>query len=315
MSTQIPGPGDAGPDEKPAPESPAQLLVQLRLGEQVDQLRDGTRRLTLGEPAVHPTRVALRRLRAALGTFASLLDEEVTEPVRADLQWAARELGQARDDEVVSETLTALLAEEPDAAVPEAMLRRMQSDLRPRESEEVADPRVVLDADRYQRLLAALEGLVAAPPWTEAASRPAHDVLPPLVTKDWKRLRRRIWAAVEAEGLPHHDEALHDARKAAKRLRYAAETLKPAFEAAGRLAKQAEALQALLGDHQDAVVARQRVLLLAEAADRDGASSFGYGRLDARLQLRAESLAADVPRVWAEVVRPQHNPVVGGRTS
>jgi len=305
VSTQPTEAGSAGPVQQPTPASPARLLLRLRLEEQLEQLHHGTRRLSDGEPAVHPTRVALRRLRAALGTFSSLLDEEVTEAVRSDLQWAARELGQARDEEVVAETLSTLLAEEPDSALPPAVRSQMQGDLRPDARAGRADPRVVLAADRYQRMLAALEGLVDAPPWTEQASRPALDVLPPLVVADWKRLRRRIWSAAEAEGRPDHDEALHDARKAAKRLRYAAETLKPAFGAAARLAKQAEGLQSLLGAHQDAVVARRRVGVLAEAADRERTSSFGYGRLDALLEMRAESLAADVDRVWSEVVRPR----------
>lgn len=295
---------ETGPSQQPAPTSAARLLVLLRLEEQVLALRRGTDALDRGEPAVHATRVALRRLRAALGTFAPLLDRSVTEPVRADLQWAARELGQARDEEVLAETLTAMLDEEPDSALPEAVRRRMLSDLQPKDDGGGEDPRAVLASERYQGLLAALGALVTAPPWTEVASGPALDVLPPLVARDWKRLRRRIRSATESHGLAHHDEDLHDARKDAKRLRYAAETLKPAFGAAAPLAKRAEALQSLLGEHQDAAVARRWVLRLAEAADRDGASSFGYGRLDARLQIRTEALAADVHRLWAEIVLP-----------
>lgn len=296
----------SAPLEQPAPDPGAasRLLLHQRLTEQVDALRKGTSGLRRGEPAVHATRVALRRLRAALGTFASLVDERVTEPVRADLQWAARELGQARDDEVVAETLAAMLTQELGSAAPGPVTARMRGDLRSGGNQRGADPLAVLADERFQRLLAELEAVLDAPPWTEAASRPAVEVLPPLVTGDWKRLRRRIRSAEDAEGLPERDEALHDARKAAKRLRYAAETLKPAFGDAARLAKQAEALQSLLGEHQDAVVARQRVQQLARSDDLDAASSFGYGRLDAQLQARTETLAADVHRVWSEVERP-----------
>ena len=51
--------------------------------------------------------------------------------------------------------------------------------------------------------------------------------------------------------------ASHEVRKSAKRLRYAAESARPVFRSrAKRLACRAEALQELLGEHQDTVVAR-----------------------------------------------------------
>src|SRR5690348_16041871 len=55
--------------------------------------------------AVHQARVATRKLRSNLRTFAPLLDVEWTEPLRAELGWLALSLGAVRDREVLLERL------------------------------------------------------------------------------------------------------------------------------------------------------------------------------------------------------------------
>ena len=82
--------------------------------------------------------------------------------------------------------------------------------------------------------------------------RLAADILPALVHKPWKKLKR----AVDALGDDPADEALHEVRIMAKRLRYAAEAVagvvgKPARSLATAVAE----VQGVLGDMQDAVVA------------------------------------------------------------
>src|ERR1700761_5568349 len=59
----------------------------------------------LDEEAVHEARVALRRLRSILRTFAALFDRGFASTVRTDLQWFANQLGALRDADV---TLTYL---------------------------------------------------------------------------------------------------------------------------------------------------------------------------------------------------------------
>ena len=55
-------------------------------------------------------------------------------------------------------------------------------------------------------------------------------------------------------GGEHRDLALRETRKAAKRLRYAAEAAEPAVgKPARRLEKRLKPVQKLLGDHQDTV--------------------------------------------------------------
>ena len=74
------------------------------------------------------------------------------------------------------------------------------------------------------------------------------------------------------------DDALHEVRKTAKKARYAAELAEPvAGKRAARFVKQAKAFQDVVGEHQDAVVAEERLRELA--ATRSGSSLLAAGRL------------------------------------
>ncbi len=77
--------------------------------------------------------------------------------------------------------------------------------------------------------------------------------------KDWRRMRRRAVVAAHTVGDERaHEAALHEVRKAAKRARYAAETLGPMFgDDAARMEKAAEAVQQTLGDHRDTLLTRE----------------------------------------------------------
>ena len=111
-----------------------------------------------------------------------------------------------------------------------------------------------LDGRRYLRLRVDLGALLADPPLTPSAERRAIKALSTPVRRARRRLDRALAAVPRADD---RDTALHQARKAAKRARYAAETAVPALGGtARRQAAQAKELQELLGDHHDSVVAR-----------------------------------------------------------
>ena len=60
-----------------------------------------------GDPAaLHQARVALRRLRSALSTFKSVVEDDRYEPLRTELRWIAAELGKARNLDVLLERVT-----------------------------------------------------------------------------------------------------------------------------------------------------------------------------------------------------------------
>ncbi|HEY8094348.1 MAG TPA: CHAD domain-containing protein, partial [Acidimicrobiales bacterium] len=113
--------------------------------------------------------------------------------------------------------------------------------------------------------------------------------LPVLAATPWSHLERNIGK------LERHptDEELHRVRILAKRARYAAEAAAPVIPAAARHAEAIAALQGVLGDHQDAVLAQQW-LRDAVAGGASGPEAFGSGLL-----VRAEQdLAARHRRRW-----------------
>ncbi|MGH3783545.1 MAG: CHAD domain-containing protein [Pseudonocardiaceae bacterium] len=88
-------------------------------------------------------------------------------------------------------------------------------------------------------------------------------------------------------------------RKAAKRLRYATESVGPALgKPATRLKKALKSVQSLLGDHQDAGVLRPVLRELAGQAHLEGGNGFTYGLLHAAEAARAERAEHDLPAAW-----------------
>ena len=104
----------------------------------------------------------------------------------------------------------------------------------------------------------------------------------------------------------HRNERLHDARKAAKRARYLAETLTPVFgRRANRLAKAAQRVQVVLGEHQDCIITQTVLGRAGEAAFADGEDSFVLGRMQAREAATAEELREDFVRLFLAADRKQ----------
>jgi CHAD domain-containing protein len=252
---------------------------------------------------VHKMRVAARRLRSALTTYRPLLGRQVADPLREELRWLGLALSDARDAHVLRRRLTAVIHAEPPELVVGPVVARLEQELGAVQQQGLATAVAALESARYFRLLDALDDLVAALPEHSQASAPASEV-PRLVRRDWKRLRREVAAAGRAADADSRDRALHEARKKAKRFRYAAESaivLHP--KEATRMAKAAEAVQEALGDHQDTVVARARLRSLAMTAHLSGENAFTFGRLHALEQWRADRAEADFDVAWRRLSR------------
>jgi CHAD domain-containing protein len=160
----------------------------------------------------------------------------------------------------------------------------------------------VLASERYLRLLDDLDALAATPPWTDRAERDATTVLRPRIRKDWKRLVARVDALDATEDdRAARDHALHEVRKAAKRLRYAVETVEPLWGKETRpLRRFATTLTQVLGEHQDTVVSRVDLLAVAAEAAAAGEDAFTYGRLHHGDEVLADELRARFARTWSD---------------
>ena len=101
--------------------------------------------------------------------------------------------------------------------------------------------------------------------------------------------------------------ALHQARKSARRARYAAEAATPVTgQQAARFARQMKRVQSVLGDHQDAVLARQAARDLGISAHLAGENAFSYGLLHEREAHRGQRLQARARHVWRRAARPRY---------
>ena len=300
---------DVGGVSPATADGPAALVLHHRLTDLVAELlhRDCDVRRHVPD-GVHQLRVTCRRLRGALATYRSLVDRTVTDPIRHELRWVARTLGDGRDAEVLHDRLRALVAEQPRTLVRGPVRRRLDRTYAARLRAADGHAQAVLTSRRYLRLLARLEALVTSPPFTEAAARQADDVLLDRVARDWRRLRRRVdlVQALDAAGErgddEARDEALHDVRKAAKRLRYACEVLEPLWgEDAKALRKGAQEITQVLGERQDGAVARLDLRRIAADAAAAGENGFTYGLLHAREEAAGVAREIEFAEVWERV--------------
>ncbi|MEV7345360.1 CYTH and CHAD domain-containing protein [Streptomyces sp. NPDC093544] len=252
--------------------------------------------------SVHSMRVATRRLRSAFRSYGKILDRAVTDPIGDELKWLAGELGVDRDQEVLTERLTQALEDLPrnllSGPVP-ARLSTWSDARRGGSRQRLID---VLDGERYLDLLIALDALAADPPLLKAAAGDPSTVIAKAVRKDFKKVSDLIAEALERPSGADRDFAMHDARKKAKRTRYAAEAAAPALgKPAADLVKSMKSLQSLLGDHQDSVMAREALLELGAQAYAAGESAFTYGVLYGREEQRAAAVEAALPEAWETI--------------
>ncbi|MFE4535959.1 CHAD domain-containing protein [Streptomyces scopuliridis] len=302
-------PGEPGPAAAPAKGGPRGAGDHI-----LAYLRDQAEAITAQDPAVrrdlpdsvHQLRVATRRMRSAFRTYRGILDRSVTDPVGDELQWVAAELGVDRDHEVLDERLTSRI----DALPVTLLLGPVRGRLRTWDAAQRAGSRsrtvAVLDSERYLALLETLDGLLTAPPLRPDAARPPEKALPKAILKNYDRLAGRVGLALSLPPGEERDLAMHNARKAAKRARYAAEAARPALgKAAKRFAQRMKALQTALGDHQDSVVAREALRDLAVQAHAAGESAFTWGLLYGEEEAQGERRERELPGLWEEASDPR----------
>lgn len=282
-------------------------LLSAHLGQHLDRLLEQDAGVRAGRrEAVHRVRIAARRLRSALTTFRPLLDTTVTDPLREELRWLGEEFARARDAQVLREHLHEVLAAEPAELVVGSVQTRLDEELGAAYASGREAAERALDSDRYVRLLDCLQELVASPPLAADDDRVAADVMSDLLARDVKRLRRAV-EDIEAAGDPAaRNVAFHEARKKAKRLRYAAESAVPVLRKRARsLGSDTKKIQETLGIHQDTVVARERLREYGMQAHLAGENAFTFGRLHALEQERAEQAEADFATLWRKFGKKQ----------
>jgi CHAD domain-containing protein len=285
----------------PAPEVPG-VPAEPRAADVVRAaLATSIRRLARAEPVartgddpegVHRMRVAKRRLRSDLRTFAGVLDPTWAESLRRELRWLARILGSAREADVLWERIEGRVRALPptQAATAEPLLSALE-----REARVAHDVlQATLGSARYVALRARLEEAAAAPRLGPNADEPPMPVLVRLVHRRWRKLRREVRAAGPEPG----GATLHVIRIRTKRVRYGAEALAPIGGGpVARSAAAAKELQGVLGEHQDALAAAGWLTRWADGCAADTPAVDAARRLE---ELERES-AREVRDRWRAV--------------
>lgn len=289
----------------PQPDGPAGVLLLAYMRNQFLAMLTEDPRVRADQPdAVHKMRVSTRRMRSALASYQKVLAAQPAREVRTELKWFAGVLGAARDAQVMRARLHALVDTQPAELVMGPVQQRIDEELLGDYRSAQAEVARVLDGERYRRLLERLEAVVSRPAFTVAAEAPAAKIANRMLRRDRKRLHRQVRNARGARSEEHRSEALHDARKDAKRLRYAAEVAQPVHASgAAKLAAGAEQLQKILGEHQDSVVSREYLRRLGAAGAGAGSNGFTYGRLHALEEERGESARKQFRKAWVNFPR------------
>jgi CHAD domain-containing protein len=277
-----------------AASGPARDHILDLMREQLEAIRahePGTRAGTDPEQ-LHRMRTAVRRLRAILGAAREMFDPEWVGVLRSELDWLGTLLGDLRDLDVFRQHLRAELSSLKAAGRVEgrALLDRLDTQRTHARASLIA----ALDGARYLRLLDRLEKSIQHPRVVHAGVS-----LPAIAAVHFKKLRK----AVKALPKRPSDDDLHAVRIRVKRARYAAELAETMVgRPAKRFVSKAKKLQDILGEHQDAAVAEERLrTLVGRHVGRP--ERLLAGRLVTRQRARRQAAQMDFFEQWPKLKR------------
>jgi len=262
----------------------------------IDQLQDNRNRLLLGyDPElVHQMRVAVRRLRSALGLFAAAAPGIQNAVLAAELRWLVGELGPARDwDVFLGETLPPVV----EALPGEEGLVWLQRQAAKACLEKHEQACAAAAGQRYDEIMLRLGAWLWRAPWRTTTFAADLDMPVPVFAA---RMLARRYRQVCRRGRrlrAQTAEQRHALRIAAKKLRYAAEFFSGLYpgKATRRYLQALSHLQDEFGALNDQAVAGR---LLAQIGGngrlRDRASGviIGWYACKTHFQL------ADMVQVW-----------------
>jgi CHAD domain-containing protein len=280
--------GSALPDGQASTIEPGTVgeLVAAYVAAQCEVLASNDVGIRTGTPAVHKTRVAARRLRSTLRIFGDVFDTAPAEELDNELKWYADVLGQVRDRDILSSRLDKQIAELPAEQVRGPVEAEVTKTLDAEREDALQRLNEAMRTQRYEHLVQLLRGWRAAPPLADAAGEEGATAVK-YAEKARQKADKRLRKADDID-------ELHRARKAFKRARYAAELVEPADSQMKAVARDAEEMQTLLGEHQDAIVAANFLARMSASEETEAGSAFTYGILMANELNRAAEIRASV---------------------
>jgi CHAD domain-containing protein len=279
--------------ELPAREAPkrnAPLHEQLRhaLEIQLDAVEAHDPGVRLGgDPEdLHQLRVATRRTRALIRATRPLLGDTLA-ALGEELKLLAGLLGAVRDLDVLIDHLA------PDVASLDVDREQGEELLTALGAERAMQRAVLIDAMETPRYAALLDAFRAAIDGIEPVDAPSG------ADEIAARALRKLRHAAAALPKEPSDGELHELRIAAKRARYAAELASlGGSKKAARTVTAFKRLQDVIGEHQDAVVAEERIRRVARPE-----TAVAAGRLIERERVRKAEMRKRYPAALRKALR------------
>jgi inorganic triphosphatase YgiF len=245
---------------------------------------------------VHQTRVAIRRIRAALRAFKDCLPYDKRKAFNGEFRWFQQRFGPARDWHVfMSETLPQLKERSGGEPV-YATLRKLAVKERRIATKETVR---LMQTKRYARLLLQFEKWITALERTKTGY--LNQPIAPFAYSVLHRAQQEV--LMETRSLTRiTGEQLHEIRKRGKKLRYAAEFFSEIWsEDASDLLLELKAFQDYLGQANDAKTAVQVLAALDPASVKSEDLSFVRAWAEDRMQ----ECARGAQPIWRHLHRTQ----------
>ncbi|HEX9159587.1 MAG TPA: CHAD domain-containing protein [Rhizomicrobium sp.] len=259
-----------------------------------------------GDPeGVHQMRIGLRRLRAAISVFKSVVQDEKTGSVKEELKWLTGELAPARDlDVLVEHGLDPLRDEQPA----KRDIDILKSDVRDKRKEGLRQAKAALETQRYRELVLRTALWLIAGPWSQNQGLVAKSALqaridgfaPEVLRMRWKKVAKKSRKADELDA-----SGRHKLRIAVKKLRYSLGFFASLF--AGKTEKKArkdfedllKTLQDALGKLNDFATHDKfadQTMQLGRCTRKDLRKAYAMGLLFGSEHKRAGACIADVKK-------------------
>lgn len=251
---------------------------------------------------VHRMRVAIRHFRALLRIYAGIFAAGDGAGLDRQLRWLSGELGRARDADVCEMAIRSFNASLPDEAA--AAAAPYEAHLRETTVAAYMNLAEVFASERYANLLARMQQFVTAGPDNAAREALGRLSVSDAADKDVHPAAKKMLRRGDRIAAGSSARRWHKLRIRAKRMRYlvdffaVAELMRwqPSVRALGRL-------QDLLGDHQDAITARERLDDYLASLRQDDSSlelRLSIERLMATEAERIDDCRKRFPVAWSE---------------
>ena len=259
---------------------------------------------------VHEMRVGLRRLRAAMSLFSDLLGDPQTAAVNEELKWLTKQLGPARELEVLVKRVIAPIKSERAHWRGVASLSQEFSE---RRKAAVGHAQRAVRSARFSALTLEIARWLEAGHWTtpqddlvrDRGDLPITFAAAEKLSSRWRKMRKKGRMLAELEAADRHKLRIQ-----AKKLRYAVEFFSCLFKnkrlvkRRNQFLRQLERLQEGLGDLNDIAVHEDRIAAVSVGRRQSSPSrAFAGGLLTGREDARMATAMATTTAALAKLAK------------